>query len=243
MIPKVIHYCWFGRKPHPLYVRQCLKSWRKFCPDYTIKEWNEDNSPLHLFPFAQAALAAQKYAFVSDVIRLYALFTEGGIYLDTDVELVKSLDPLLGYPAFTGYEQDNLSTLQTAIMGGEAGNKWFSQWLGLYENLSFSSKNLEMAKLVNNRLISNYMMQCQIVMDGRYKILDGIVIFPSDYFCPMSYTTHLIHQTENTFCIHYYSFSWSYSETIKGYVRGALVSLLGLKTFYRIKNCFVCLFR
>lgn len=87
MIPKIIHYCWFGKSPLPKLAKECIKSWQKYCPDFIIKEWNETNSPIHLFPFAEQALKAKKWAFVSDIIRLYALYTEGGIYMDMDVEV------------------------------------------------------------------------------------------------------------------------------------------------------------
>lgn len=123
MIPKIIHYCWFGGKPLPKLAKECIKSWKKYCPDFEIKEWNEKNSPLNLFPFVEDAVKAKKWAFVSDVIRLYALASEGGIYMDTDVELLKPLTPFLAHHAFTGYERDS-NKLQTAIFGAEMQAQW-----------------------------------------------------------------------------------------------------------------------
>ena len=104
--PKVIHYCWFGRNPLPESAIKCIDSWKKFCPGYQIKEWNEDNFDLSLYPYAQEAYQARKFAFVTDVVRLYALYTEGGVYMDTDVEVLKPLDAFLVHPAFSGFENE-----------------------------------------------------------------------------------------------------------------------------------------
>ena len=100
MIPKIIHYCWFGRGQMPELALKCLESWKKYCPDYEIKEWNEDNFDLETYPYAREAYENRKFAFVTDVVRLYALYHEGGIYMDTDVEVLKPLDRFLNDPAF-----------------------------------------------------------------------------------------------------------------------------------------------
>ena len=104
MIPKVIHYCWFGRNPLPPLAKKCIESWKKYCPDYEIKEWNEDNFPMDYNDYVKEAYEAKKWAFITDVVRLFALVTEGGIYMDTDVEVIKPLDGLLQYEAVSGFE-------------------------------------------------------------------------------------------------------------------------------------------
>lgn len=235
MIPKIIHYCWFGKSPLPKLAKECIQSWKKYCPDFVIKEWNETNSPIHLFPFAEQALKDKKWAFVSDVIRLYALYTEGGIYMDTDVELMSPLYPFLNHRAFTGYEKDS-NMLQTAIFGAEPQSQWIADWLKLYNNLSFSSERNIMATLVNNRLISKYLIEKGIDLDGKLFHSDYITIYPHDYFCPMSYGTHFITKTPNTICIHYYTFSWSEPETVKGYMKKVLTKYLGEKLFRKYVN-------
>ena len=108
MIPKIIHYCWFGRNPLPSSVQKCIASWRKFFPDYEIKEWNEDNFDLDMYPYAREAYENRKFAFVTAVVRLYALYHEGGIYMDTDVEVLKPLEVFLDNPAFSGFEDEKL---------------------------------------------------------------------------------------------------------------------------------------
>ena len=111
MIPKVIHYCWFGKGKMPDLALKCLESWKKYCPDYVIKEWNEDNFDLDLYPYAREAYDNRKFAFVTDVVRLYALYHEGGIYMDTDVELVNSIDKFLHHTAFSGFESEKMFLL------------------------------------------------------------------------------------------------------------------------------------
>ena len=236
MIPKIIHYCWFGKKPYPILMQQCLASWRKHCPDYEIKEWNEDNSPLHLYPFAQDAINAEKYAFAADVIRLYALYSEGGIYLDTDVELVKPLDTLLESPAFIGYDKDIPGRLQTAVIGVEKGNIWVERWLSIYLTRKFSSTRKSMAQSQSAILTSRKMEEEGVYLDGDYQALEDITLYPSDYFCPMSNGTHFIETTPNTYCIHYIIMSWSEPETLKGYVKGIIVPIIGERLFRKIVN-------
>lgn len=235
MIPKIIHYCWFGKSPLPRLAKECIKSWQKYCPDFVIKEWNETNSPIHLFPFGEQALKAKKWAFVSDVIRLYALYTEGGIYMDTDVELIAPLYPFLNHRTFTGYEKDS-NLLQTAILGAEAQSQWIADWLELYKNLSFSAEKNIMDTLVNNRIISKYLKDKNINLDGKLFHSDYITIYPHDYFCPMSHNTHFISKTYNTVCIHYYTFSWVKPQTTKAYIKQFLVKCIGEKLFRKYVN-------
>lgn len=235
MIPKIIHYCWYGGRPLPKLAKQCIASWKKFCPDYEIKEWNENNSPLHLFPFAEQAIKAGKWAFVSDVIRLYILQTEGGIYMDTDVELTKPLDNFLHHPAFTGYERDS-NMLQTAIFGARKNNQWITNWLKIYQDKEFNANKNIMASLVNNRMISSWMTNNGYILDGCHRKYEDVVIYPKDFFCPMSYGSHFIEKTPNTVCIHYYTFSWSEPETIKGHIKKIVVNIIGEKQFRTIVN-------
>lgn len=236
MIPKIIHYCWFGKKPYPKLIEECIASWKKYCPDYEIKEWNEDNSPLHLYPFAQDAINAEKYAFASDVIRLYALYSEGGIYLDTDVELIRSLNPLLENSAFIGYEKDIPGRLQTAVIGAEKGNIWIEQWLSIYLTKKFSSTRKSMAQLQSPIQFTEYLQQKGIELNGEYQKLEDLILYPADYFCPTSYQTHLFEPTSDTYSIHYFTLSWSEPETLKGYIKGIIVPIIGERLFRKIVN-------
>lgn len=236
MIPKIIHYCWFGGAPLPKLAKQCIYSWRKYCPDFEIKEWNEANSPLDLFPFVEDAMKARKYAFVSDVIRLYALATEGGIYMDTDVELIKPLTPFLCHSAFSGYEKDS-NKLQTAIMGAEANTLWIKDCLSIYRELRFDFNTIYYQAIINNYLLSELLIRKGLVLDGEFYDSAYITIYPKDYFCPMSCGSHFIEKTKNTVCIHYYSFSWADAITFKQRSRRFLIRMLGEKRFRMIVNC------
>ena len=115
MIPKIIHYCWFGRGEKPELAKKCIASWRKSCPDFEIREWNEGNCDYLSIPFMAEAYAAKKYAFVSDVMRLIVLEQYGGVYFDTDVEVLRDITPLLNDEGFIGFENDRYVTSGQAM--------------------------------------------------------------------------------------------------------------------------------
>lgn len=229
MIPKIIHYCWFGGNKKPLLVKDCISSWRKYHPDWQIKEWNETNSPLELYPFAKQALAAKKYAFVSDVIRLHALFYEGGIYMDTDVEVFKSMAPLLQHNVFCGFERDRKDTVQTGVIGSMPGQPFVSDALKWYENKDFNPSDLY--AFVNNAVLTRQLKEHGLNLDGSMLRSDYITLYPWEYFSPMSYKTHKIDKTANTYCIHYYSFSWGGISTKRGVIKKIIISVIGEKRF------------
>lgn len=202
MIPKTIHYCWFGGNPLPKLARRCIASWRKFLPDYEIKEWNESNFDVKMVPYTAEAYDAKKYAFVTDYVRLYALYHEGGIYMDTDVEVVKPLDRFLNHPAFSGFEGGGL--VPTGIMASEKGGEWARWQLSLYDGKHFS-----IDEGTNVELISNSMIERGFIMNNQYQEFEGMfVAYPNDYFCPLVSGGHKLHLTENTYCIHHFAGSW-----------------------------------
>ena len=135
MIPKIIHYCWFGGKEKPKSVIKMINSWKKHCPNYEIKEWNESNFDININQYCKEAYQCGKWAFVSDVARLFALYTEGGIYLDTDVELIKPLDEFLNQKAFAGFE--GTEWVGTNIIGAEIGNEMIEEFFSLYNDITF----------------------------------------------------------------------------------------------------------
>ena len=137
MIPKTIHYCWFGRGEMPQLAKDCIASWHRHMPDWDYKLWNEDNFDVDSIPYTREAYAARKYAFVTDYVRLYALSTEGGVYMDTDVEILKPLDDLLHLSAFTGYEGSKHKPPVTGLMASEAGGQWVEEQLHAYDGLHF----------------------------------------------------------------------------------------------------------
>lgn len=209
MIPKIIHYCWFGNGELPELVLKCLASWKQYLPDYEIMVWSEKNFDINQYQYAREAYEARKFAFVSDVCRLHALKTVGGIYLDTDVEFVKPLDEvMLLHNAFTGFE-DNL-LLSSAIMGSIKDGEWINDLLSYYHNRSFYLPGGGLDLHPNTESITAFMkLKKSLKIDNSLQhIHHYCTIYPSDYFSPKSWKTLKIKVTENTFCIHHFAASW-----------------------------------
>lgn len=196
MIPKKIHYCWFGLKPYPKLVGKCMKTWQQHLPDYEICLWNEENSPMD-HPFVQQAYAAKKYAFVADYVRFWALYHHGGIYLDTDMYVLKSFDDLLNYDCFLGYEDHQQQYINCAIVGAEIHHSVIKSILNKYDTLFFNPNRL--SDFIVPRLIT------PLVTDA--------VILPYDYFYPLPYHERFTLQwksyiTNKTYAVHLWNISW-----------------------------------
>lgn len=207
MIPKIIHYCWFGRNPLPPLAVKCIESWKKYCPDYEIKEWNEENFDLNSYPYVREAYDKRRFAFVTDVVRLYALYHEGGIYMDTDVEVLKPLDAFLSHHAFSGFEDE--VHVPTGIMASEKGGKWAQDNLAYYNNRHFLKADGGVDLTTNVETITNYMLPLGLKQNNTFQDFPGLITFyPKDYFCPKSYQDGQIYLTENTHTIHHFAGSW-----------------------------------
>jgi hypothetical protein len=207
MIPKIIHYCWFGRNPLPPLAVKCINSWKKYLPEYEIKEWNEDNFNIQEYIFAKEALESKKYAFISDVCRLYALKEFGGIYMDTDVEVLKPLDIFLHHTAFSGFENDN--SVPTGMMASIKGGTWVNELLAYYDNRHFLKGDGKVDSVSNTFIITNMMKKKGFIMNNKFQeIQDYVTFYPNDYFCPKSYKTGEINLTSNSYCIHHFAKSW-----------------------------------
>lgn len=207
MIPKKIHYCWFGRGKMPELAVKCIESWKKHLPEYEIKEWNEDNFDLDLYPYAREAYDNRKFAFVTDVVRLYALYHEGGIYMDTDVEVLRSLDDFLDCPAFSGFEDDVY--VPTGIMASEKGGKWAEENLAYYDGRHFVNEQGKLDLTTNVVTITNYMLPYGLKQNNTFQQFPRLITFyPKDYFCPKSYEDGKIYLTDNTYTIHHFAGSW-----------------------------------
>lgn len=203
LTPKTIHYCWFGRGKYSRLIEQCMESWQKFLPTYEFVLWNEDTFPMEQYPFAVEAYEKKKYAFVSDVARLHALYEQGGIYLDTDIEVLKPFDDLLVHDAFTGFETygDRTSPLQSGVMGAKPQHPWIAVLLAWYEGKHFDGYTTYMP---NTRIITKIVKHgYHAKLDGRQTVLDGNVhIYPAEYFCPGE------HVSDRSYCIHHFVGSW-----------------------------------
>lgn len=206
MIPKIIHYCWFGKKKMPELAEQCTESWKKFLAGYHIVLWNEETFDIESAIYTREAYLAGKYAFVTDYVRLYALYHFGGIYMDTDVEIVKNLDDLLHLPGFSGFENEKY--VPTGIMASEPLNPWVKEQLDWYEGRHFMGTDGKPEIISNVEIISRNMESNGFILQNSYQVYkDCMHFFPKDYFCPKS-RSGKITITPNTYCIHHFAASW-----------------------------------
>lgn len=206
MIPKVIHYCWFGHNPLPPLAQRCIESWKKYLPDYEIKEWNEDNFPIGYNDYVKEAYEAKKWAFVTDVVRLYALVTEGGIYMDTDVEVLKPLDTLLQYEAVSGFEDNK--HIPTGLMASEAHQPLFEELLSDYNGVHFRNSDGSLDTTTNVKRITRTCTKYGFIPNNQKQTVKGFTLLPNDYLCPKDYNTKKINITHNTLTIHHFDGSW-----------------------------------
>ena len=208
VIPKIIHYFWFGRGQKPRSVQQCIESWKKFCPDFVIQEWNEDNYDVHKHPFMEKAYEEKKWAFVSDFARLDVLLQYGGIYLDTDVEVLKDLSPLCSYRGFFGFENPEMVNDGQGF-GCEPGMPVFREMIECYDtDDAFEMVDGIKSYIESPKLRTRVLLKHGLVKDGSRQQVDGVEVFPSDYFCPLDYDTGRMNITENTYSIHHFDSSW-----------------------------------
>lgn len=206
MIPKIIHYCWFGRNPLPPMAVKCIASWKKYCPDYEIKEWNEDNFDLNCNAYVQEAYQARKWAFITDYVRLYALVNEGGIYMDTDVEVLKPLDSLLNFDAVSGFE--SLTRIPTGLMACRDHQPLFEELMHEYDNLHFKRPDGTLDITTNVTRITNACLKYGFVPNNTLQTVNGFTLLPKDYLCPKDCETKELEITENTLTIHHFDGSW-----------------------------------
>lgn len=230
MIPKKIHYCWFGKKALPAEVVKCIDSWRKYAPDYEIIQWDESNFDVFSHPFTNAAYKEKAWAFVSDYARLKIIYDDGGIYLDTDVEMLKSMDSLLKNKFFIGKQQGGYPTTGLGY-GAEKHSEIVRKMMEEYDKVSFS--NDEKTKLACPLLNS------KVIYDLGYTTMetiwkkDGVIVFPSKYFDPIAQgnTKNLL--CDESYSIHHYAGSWTSKSNI---LKRKIFRMIGEKNIYKIKK-------
>ena len=203
MIPKTIHYCWFGRGELSAKAKKCIQSWKKYCPDYEIIEWNEDNFDVHQNEYTKKVYAEKKYAFLSDYARLKIVYEQGGIYLDVDVELVKSLDDLLENDAYFGFETKEF--INTGVgFGAKKGSIAVKTLLEEYNQLLDGTKDVIGCPKLNTEGV----IKLGLERNGQLQKLADCTVYPSDYFNPYDDPTGRLNKTKNTYSIHWYAKSW-----------------------------------
>lgn len=207
MIPKTIHYCWFGRGEMSQKDKDCIASWHEHMPGYDYKLWNEDNFDVNAVPYAKEAYEAGIYAFVSDYVRLWALCNEGGIYLDTDVMVFKPFDDLLGYKAFAGFEGSKRQPLGTYVMASEAHGEWVSEMLEAYKDRHFMVDG-KVDTTTNVQYLTGIMASNGFLQNGMEQDYRDLRVLPVDYFCPRQTTGEYL-KTERTYCDHLGAGSWA----------------------------------
>jgi mannosyltransferase OCH1-like enzyme len=187
---------------------RCIESWHRFLPEYTFTLWNEDNFDIDSVPYVQEAYNSKKYAFVTDYIRLYALYHFGGVYMDTDVEVLKPFGDLLELPAFSGYESNQRLTFPTGMMASAPKGKWVTEQLAYYDDRHFLLPDGSLDMTTNAIIITNIMVANGFELTGKYQVYkDDMHCFPNDYFCPLT-STRVLKLTENSYCIHHFAGSW-----------------------------------
>lgn len=207
MIPKVIHYCWFGGNPLPELAKKCIASWKKYCPDYEIIEWNESNYDISTAPlYVREAYEAKKWAFVTDYVRLKVLYDYGGIYMDTDVEALKPLDSLLQYEAVSGFE--SVSQIPTGLMACQKKAPIIGELIQDYDNLHFKNNDGSYDLTTNVIRITNALIKYGLVPNNTFQTVKGFTFLPKDYLCPKDLETGDTIITENTLTVHHFDGSW-----------------------------------
>ena len=233
MIPKIIHYCWFGGNPLPMDVKQCIESWKKMCPDYEIKRWDESNFDVNAHPFTKAAYEAKAWAFVSDYARLKVVYDNGGIYLDTDVELLKNLDSLREYQCYIGVLQAGHLCTTGLGFGATKSNPVVQRMLGKYDQIVFSEeKKAEFAcPCLNNEAMEE--IGYSYNEDSPVE-LNGTLVLPPKYLDPIAPGEEMkLLRCEDTISIHHYSASWMGNKTK---LKRKIIRIIGQENVSKLKK-------
>ena len=217
-IPRIIHYCWLGGAEKPESVLRCIASWKKYCPDYQIKEWNESNLDINSNRYTQQAYEAKAWGFVPDYLRLWIVYNYGGIYLDTDVQVLRCFDSLLNNKAFIGFERDTGDSNGMFVncgqgFGAEPRNEVIAAHMALYEDLQFALQDGSYNRTPSPHYTTSIMKQ--FGLDNKRnetQDLGSIVVYSDDYFCPKSFATGLVRKSKNTYSIHQFDGSWFSAE-------------------------------
>lgn len=246
MIPKILHYIWFGSNPLTPLAEECLASWKEHMPEWTIIRWDESNFAIASAPlYVQQAYEARKFAFVSDYVRLWALEQYGGVYLDTDVKVLKSYEPLLNDTAFIGLEESKAHLPGTCVMGCEPHCQWAKEMLALYDGIEFLKTDGSLDMTTNVERMGAVMMR-ELKNEGiceekywkhiQYIGEWGLRIYTHDYFSPIT-STRVMRKTKNTYSIHYFAESWRDGKRASGW-RNWMITREIINALVQLKRLF-----
>ncbi len=239
MIPKIIHYCWFGCKPLPLLAEKCIASWRKFLPDYEIKRWDESNFDVNIIPYTAQAYEAKKYAFVSDYARFWILYKYGGLYFDTDVEVIRPMDDIIAAGPFMGCENpyipgampNELGIAPGLGLGVNPGLGLYKELLDIYADQKFINEEGKQNLTTIVEYTTYLLLNKGLVNTPNIQSVAGINIYPVEYFCPIDFFSGKTLITSNTRTIHHYASSWFGTKEKTGKV---IKTIIGSKRFDQI---------
>lgn len=235
-VTKKIHYCWFGKNPLSELAKKCIDSWKKFCPNYDIIEWNENNFDVNCCRYVKEAYDAKKWAFVSDYCRFYVLYNHGGIYMDTDVELLKPLDDLPNN--FIGFESMSVCA-SGLIRGAEKGDIVCEMMLKSYNEDSFVLDDGQFNLKTVCQRETAFFEEHGLKLDNTEQFILNTKIFPTEYFCPMNYVTKKLHITDKTYSIHHYAYTWGEGkENLNSKIYRLIYGMLGERFANKIKKLF-----
>lgn len=233
MIPKIIHYCWFGRGEMPELYKKCIASWKKVLPEYEIKFWNEDTFNINSNTYVRDAYQNRKFAFVTDYVRLYALYNYGGVYMDTDVEAIKPLDRFLNDEAFSGFEKKD--SVPTGILAAEKGNKVIGDLLSDYDHLCFYKEDGSLNLTTNVKTITDYFVAHGIKLNGKEQVINGFHMYPQRYFCTNSIALVFGFSPKSVYVVHHNGGGWgkdgkktqNFKFRLKRFLVGVIRNLIG----------------
>jgi mannosyltransferase OCH1-like enzyme len=230
-IPKTIHYCWFGSKPLPAKYTKFIASWKEKMPDYEFKLWNESNFDVNICEFTKQVAQSQKWGFIVDYIRAWAVYNYGGIYLDTDVEVLRSFDDLLENECFAGFEDEKFVN-PGSIFGGQKNCAVAKELLEFYSTYNFIKENGKPNTTPSPIIFTNLLLKHGLQQNNSFQKLENFTAYPTEFFCPATiFGKHQI--TKNTFSIHHFENSWG-SPAQK--FRGTIKKILGSKVYDAIFN-------
>lgn len=238
-IPKIIHYCWFGGKPLPKSVRRCITSWKKFYPGYEIREWNESNFDVNMLPYTREASERGKWAFVSDYARFWILYRYGGVYFDTDVEVIRSMEDVISRGPFMGIEQDadSVAVAPGLGLGAEPGMFLYKMLLEYYSSLHFVDEDGIPLPGTVVRHTTEVLNRYGFVAEDRLQYVAGVWVYPNEWFNPMDDATGRLNITENTRSIHLYAKTWvDHYGPLRIWLTRRLHRIFGTERLQRLKK-------